>query len=149
MRVRPSEQWQPFGTHMHRFEPPDLYIVRVRGNVLGDDMRTQIEALRALSQYTGGGIFWIADVTAMGALTPEARRAAAGGGHDDVRAILRGSAVVGASFATRVVATLLLRAVRALKPDKHRPVAFVETEAEARAFLAPYRKHGAGASATP
>ena len=54
MRVPPSERWKSFGTHLHRFEPPDLYIVRIRGNVLGDDMRSQIEALRMLAKRTGG-----------------------------------------------------------------------------------------------
>lgn len=149
MRVPPSEQWTPFGTHLHRFEPPDLYIVRMQGTVLGDDMRSQIEALQALAERTGGGIFWMADVTAMGALTPEARRVAAAKEHEEVRAVLRGSAVVGASFTTRVMASLLLRAVRALRPDTGRPVAFVETEAEARAFLDPHRRHGARSSGVP
>ncbi|MDC0746639.1 STAS/SEC14 domain-containing protein [Polyangium mundeleinium] len=149
MRVPPSKRWEPFGTHLHRFESPDLYIVRIRGNVLDDDMRTQIAALRALAERTGGGIFWIADVTEMGSLTPQARRAAAANEFADVRNVLRGSAVVGASFTTRVVATLLIRAVRSLEPHKIRPVAFVETEAEARAFLEEYRRHRAGVSAAP
>ena len=48
MRIPSSERWEPFGTHLHRFEPPDLYIVRIRGNVLGDDMRSQIQAIQAL-----------------------------------------------------------------------------------------------------
>ncbi|HVK68960.1 MAG TPA: STAS/SEC14 domain-containing protein [Polyangium sp.] len=149
MRLPPSERWEPFGTHLHRFESPDLYIVRIRGNVLGDDMRTQIEALRALAGRTGGGIFWIADVSAMGTITPQARRAAAADEFADVRELLRGSAVVGASFTARVVATLLVRAVRSLNPRRIRPVAFVETEAEARAFLNEYRRPGAGVSVVP
>ncbi|WP_170229400.1 hypothetical protein [Polyangium fumosum] len=116
---------------------------------MDEDMRTQIEALRALGERTGGGLFWIADVSAMGSLTPQARRAAAAHEFADVRDVLRGSAVVGASFTTRVVATLLIRAVRSLEPHKIRPVAFVETEAEARVFLKAYRRHGAGVAAAP
>lgn len=148
-RVPPSDRWEPFGAHLQRFEPPDLYIVRIRGNVLGEDMRAQVEALQALAEHTGGGVFWIADVSEMGSLTPQARRMAAAEEFAGVRTLLRGSAVVGASFTTRVVATLLIRAVRALEPRRIRPVAFVETEAEARAFLEPYRRHEAGVSVAP
>ncbi|MDI1478858.1 STAS/SEC14 domain-containing protein [Polyangium sp. y55x31] len=148
-RVPPSDRWEPFGTHLHRFEPPDLYIVRIRGNVLGEDMLAQVEALQALAELTGRGVFWVADVSEMGSLTPQARRVAAADEFAGLRAIHRGSAVIGASFTTRVMATLLIRAVRVLEPHRSRPVAFVETEAEARAFLEPYRRHGAGASVAP
>jgi len=140
-RAPPGLGWEPFGTHLHKFELPDLYIVRLRGDVLGDDMGSQIEALRAIAKRAGGGVFWMADVSGMGALTVQARHAAAAKENEDVRALLRGSAVIGASFATRVIATLLMRAVRTLNPSRIRPAAFVETEAEARAFLAPYRRH--------
>jgi hypothetical protein len=129
---------------MHRFEPPDLYIIRMNGDVSADDMRMQIDALRAIAQRTGGGVFWLCDVTQMGALSPEARRTAAEASKKGVQDVLRGSAVFGASFATRVMVGLMVRAVRILKPGKHRPLAFVETEAEARAFLDEQRKRGAG-----
>ncbi|MDI3288209.1 STAS/SEC14 domain-containing protein [Polyangium sp. 15x6] len=149
MRVPPSERWEAFGTHLHRIEHPDLYFVRIRGDVLGDDMRTQIAALRALAKRSGGSVFWMADVTAMGTVTTDARRATAAHEFAAVRASLGGSAIIGASFTARVVSTLIMRAVRALEPHGIRPVAFVETEAEARAFLDPFRRPGADVAITP
>ncbi|MDC3983600.1 STAS/SEC14 domain-containing protein [Polyangium jinanense] len=116
----------------------------MRGDVLGEDMRSQINVLRALAKRTGDGVFWMADVTAMGTVTTEARRAVAANEFLGVRESLRGSAIIGASFTARVVSTLMMRAVRALEPTRIRPVAFVETEAEARAFLEQFRMHGAG-----
>lgn len=141
MREPPGEDWTFFGTHQHRFEPPDLYFVRTNGDVSGSDMLAQIEALRALAPIVKQGIFWLTDVRNMGALTAEARRAAAAASSGELRTVLRGSAVFGASFGTRVVVTLLARAVRLLNPLKSRVLAFVETEAEARAFL---KAHGQG-----
>ncbi len=136
----PAEEWSSFGHHQHRFEPPDLYFSRINGDVSADDMRTQIEALRACSERAGHAIFWLADVRKMGALSAEARRAAAGASSTEVRAALAGSAIFGAGFSTRVMVNLLARAIRALNPTKLRPLAFVETEEEARAFLDKHRK---------
>jgi hypothetical protein len=139
----PSERWKPFGSHMHRFEPPDLYHTRMDGEVSEDDVRTQFEAIRTLSKHAGHTIFWMSDVRKMGSFTTEARRAVAEETRKDALAGIRASAAFGASFPTRVVVTLLLRAIRALKPAKARPYAFVDTEAEARAFLDEQRKRGA------
>jgi hypothetical protein len=139
----PSERWKPFGSHMHRFEPPDLYFTRMNGEVSEDDVRTQFEAIRTLSKRTGHNILWLSDVRKMGSFTPEARRVVAEETRKDALAGVRASAAVGASFTTRVLLTLLLRAIRMLRPDKHRPWTFVETEAEARAFLDEQRKRGA------
>jgi len=141
MREPPGEDWAFFGKHQHRFEPPDLYFIRMHGDVSADDMLAQIDALGALSKCSEHGIYWLCDVRNMGALTQEARRAAAGAGKGELRSVLRGSAVFGAAFSTRVMVTLLARAVRLLNPSKLRPLAFVETEAEARAFLV---QHGQG-----
>lgn len=135
MREPPGADWAFFGKHQHRFEAPDLYFVRTNGDVSESDMLAQLDALRALAPITKGGIFWLTDVRKMGTLTSEARRAAATASNGDLRTVLRGSAVFGASFGTRVMVTLLSRAVRLLSPVKSRPLAFVETEAEARAFL--------------
>lgn len=76
----------------------------------------------------------------MGLLTPEARRAAATASSTEVRAALRGSAIFGAAFGTRVMMTLLIRAVRVLNPSKLRPLIFAPTEAEARAFIEQCRR---------
>ncbi|MBK9259091.1 MAG: hypothetical protein IPM54_04580 [Polyangiaceae bacterium] len=142
MHEPPSEGWKPFGSHTHRFEPPDVYFTRVNGNVTGDDMRTQVEAIRALSQRAGRPMFWLVDVSKMGTVSAEARQLAAAASKGEEQPILGGSFIFGASFTTRVVVGMLLRAVRLIKPAKQRPTVFVETEAQARAFLDEHRKRG-------
>jgi hypothetical protein len=136
----PTEEWSFVGKHQHRFEPPDLYFCRLDGDVSKDEILAQIYALHALAQRAGHSIFWLADVRNMGILTAEARRAAASASSTEVRTALRGTAIFGAGFSTRVMVTLLSRAVRLLDPSKLRPLALVETEAEARAFLNEHRK---------
>lgn len=140
MREPPGADWTNFGKHSHRFESPDLYFSRVVGDVSGPDMQTQIDALLACSILESRPIFWLCDVRSMGLLTPEARRAAATASSTEVRAALRGSAIFGAAFGTRVMMTLLIRAVRVLNPSKLRPLIFAPTEAEARAFIEQCRR---------
>lgn len=142
MREPPSERWEPIGKHQHRFEPPDLYVVRIDGDVSGQEIRVQIDAIQALAQRTGKSIFWLADIAKMGSIKPDARRAMAEA-NQEAHTALAGSAMFGASFTSRVMINLLVRAVRILRASKQRPVAFVETEAEARAFLDEHRKNSA------
>lgn len=136
MHEAPGTDWTYFGKHCHRFEEPDIYHSRVDGDVSGPDMQRQIDGLVASSRTLQRPVFWLCDVRNMGLLTPEARRAAAAASSSEVRAAHRGSAVFGASFGTRIMMTLLSRAVRVLHPNKLRPLVFATTEAEARAFIA-------------
>lgn len=143
----PGTEWLFFGKHRHRFESPDIYYSCIDGDVSGSDMLAQIHALKGISERQGHSIYWLADVRRMGSLTPEARQATAKVSKTtNIRAALRGSAIFGAAFTTRVIVSLMVRAVRALNPDKLRPLAFVETEAEARAFLALQRDAAGGQS---
>lgn len=135
----PTEEWSFIGKHEVCFEPPDVYFSRVNGDVSGDEMRRQLENLQGLAQRAGHAIFWLADIRNMGTITPEARKTTAAASSTDVRAALAGSAMFGAGFSKRVMVNLLSRAIRVLNPTKLRPVAFVETEAEARAFIDKHR----------
>ncbi len=136
----PRETWTFFGKHQHRYELPDIYVCRMNGDVSGPDMLAQLDALRWIHQRTKRGIYWICDVRAMGTLSPEARKAAAAASSTDLRTVLCGSAVFGAAFGTRVMVTLLARATRLLNPSRARPIAFVETEAQAWAFINELRR---------
>ncbi len=139
--------WQFIGKHSWRFEPPDVFFSRSRGDVAGPEMLGLIQAFHASTEQVGHSIFWVANVKEMGAFTSAAREATARlSKNPELRNRLRGSAVFGASFATRAVVSLMVRAVRVLNPDKLRPLAFVETEAEARAFLAMQRDAAGGHS---
>lgn len=141
----PDKEWLSFGQHRHRFESPDIYYSCIRGDVSGSDMATQIRTLKGISERQGHSIFWLADVRHIGALTAEARHAAATMSKTtEARVALRGSAVFGAAFGTRVLMNLLVRAIQVLNSDKLRPLAFVDTEAEARAFLATQRDAAGG-----
>ena len=131
----PTEEWSFIGKHQVRFEPPDVYFTRLDGDVSADDVRMQLEGLHALAQRAGHAIYWLADVRNMGTIAPEGRRAMAAASSTEVREALAGSATFGAGFSKRMLVTLTARAVRLLHPDKLRPLAFVETEAEARAFI--------------
>ena len=126
-----QETWTHFGNHQHRFDPPDIYFSRMNGDVSAADMRAQLDALRSVHQKTNQGIFWLCDVRNIGTISAEARHIIAASSSTDLRHALRGSAVFGAAFSTRIVVTLVARAVRLLNPSKLRPVAFVDTEARA------------------
>jgi len=139
MRRPLTEEWSPFGSHWHRFEPPDLYFSRVNGDISGEDMLTQIDAMQKLAERLGHPIVCLSDVRNMRVFSPQARQAAAGMSATEMPAALRASAVFGAAFTTRVMVSLLVRAVGVLNPKTIRPLAFVETEAEARAFLDKHR----------
>lgn len=136
----PTEEWSFFGRHEHRFEPPDLYVSRLDGDVSADDVRVQLDALLALARRAGHAMYWLADVRNMGTIAPEGRRAMGAASSTEVREALAGSATFGAGFSKRVLVSLMARAVRVLHPEKSRPLIFVETEAEARAFLDEQRK---------
>lgn len=149
MHEAPGTDWTYFGKHRHRFEGPDIYFSRLEGDVSGPDMQTQIDGLVAIYRRIERPAFWLCDVRNMGLLTPEARRAAASASSSEVSAALRGSAVFGSSFGTRVMMGLLIRAVRVLNPKKLRPLVFAPTEAEARAFLDECRRSEKRASVHP
>lgn len=146
MDEAPRETWTFFGKHQCRVEPPDVYFSRLNGDVSADDMRTQLEMLGQLAERTGKGVFWLCDVHNMGTLSQAARRLAAEASKTHLRTALCGSAIFGASFTTRVMVTLLARAIRVLNPSKTRPIAFVETESQARAFLTEQRNARSNAS---
>lgn len=131
---------------MLRFEPPDVCSIRMNGDVTGSDIRALLDIARMVAKRTDCGIYWLADLRSMGTVTSDARRAMIGDGLAERREWLRGSAAFGATFTTRVVADLMIRAIRALDPTRYRPVAVVETEAEARAFLDEHRKRDMGKS---
>jgi hypothetical protein len=139
----PGTDWTYFGKHHHRFEPPDIYYCVLDGDVSADDMKAQIFGLQSLSEKAQRPIFWLSDVSKMGNLTLEARRAAGLASSTEVRAALLGCGVFGAAFGTRVMVGLLVRAARALNPNRVRPLALVATEAEARAFLEECRRNKA------
>jgi hypothetical protein len=123
------------GSTIFRWEPPDTCFLVLVGDVSGEDMRRLIAAALAQTAsmtYT----FGLIDMSRLGAVAPEARLVA----KNEATAIpMRGTAVFGASFHHRVIATLINKAGSILKKD-HQPIAFFATEAEARAWLTERRE---------
>lgn len=130
------------GEHILRFEPPDLAHVILSGDVSVRDMEGIGAYLRA-HRAKGSHILAMVDLAAMGNVPPEARRTAA---VDKINPLYRGMALYNANFRTRVLAKLLLGAMRLLSAEKT-PIAFFRTEDEARLWIEQRRSELAAARA--
>jgi hypothetical protein len=123
------------GPTVQRWEPPDICITVLIGDISGHEMRrlmAETMVLIAGKPYVLGLI----DMSRLGVLSPEARQVAR---TEALNLPMRGTAVFGASFHHRVLAILINKAASLLKKD-HQPVAFFVTEAEAREWLEARRK---------
>jgi hypothetical protein len=78
----------------------------------------------------------ICDLSRFDSVSPAARKLFADASHD---MNTRGSALYGASFQTRIIATLVMKAASLLS-KRDNPMLFCETEAEAREWLNQKRK---------
>lgn len=121
-----------------RFEPPDLCLGTFVGEVSPEEMTALFGELERLSRGRSH-VFTLGDLTRCGPLSAATRKAAAEGGKG---MIVRGAAIFGASFAMRMFATLMAKTFDFINAtsDKHVPMRFFNTEAEARAWLAERRK---------
>lgn len=127
---------QPYsGPSAFRFEPPDVLYVETVGDISDDEMGA---LLREMGRLTEGRDFLLLDnISRIGKISPGARKRATEE-VDDLR--IRGIAVYGASFSQRVIATLLARLLTLFGRFGERPVVIVETEKEARDWLATRRR---------
>jgi len=133
-----GEDWQPLGAHRYRFEEPDLFIVRIVGDVTRSDTEAMFDELEALATKAGRLVFWLSDISELGQVSQEARKLPL---TRDPSRWLRGSAVFGGSFHQRLVANLVMKAIPLLRPSRRMsPLAFCATEAEARAFVEEQRR---------
>lgn len=129
MSEQTTDGWQSNGKHLERFEPPDIFHSRVRGDVDAPDI---LETHKRILRYTrelGRPLFWVADLSQVGRILPAARRV------DTPALELRALVIVGASFQQRVVVTLGITAHRILfRRLLSMPIEFCATEADARAW---------------
>lgn len=116
------------------FDPPDIALVVWIGDVDETEMARVVDETSVVSGAPPD-LFLIADVSRMGSVTGGARRAAAEGSK---RTNVRGSAVVGASFAARVIITLTDK-IQGVIGVNDCPTRHFATEAEARAWIAERR----------
>lgn len=119
------------GPHWFRWEPPDTGYVVYTGDVDGPTMKELSQKART---FTIGKprVFLIVDMTYAGRIATEARKISADG---SAGLALRGIAVIGASWAVRVIATLVTRAVDLLHQNTDNPTKFFANESEARAWI--------------
>jgi hypothetical protein len=112
-------------------EPHDIFVARYVGDISGADIVRLTEELRR-RMVGKPHAFLLGDFHRMGRTTTDARSA----GAEMLRALhLRGSAMIGASFHIRAIATLVFKAVELLNKPLDHPMRFFDTEAEGMAWL--------------
>ncbi len=127
-----GDGWRSIGAHAIRAEPPDIFFLRIEGDMTGPEMERVLEEYDRFVAVHGRG-FWLSDGSKMGDLSVEARKLAA-----RVRpaAGLAAAVVFGTSFRQRLMATLLVKTAALFRsPAEVIPVVFVQTEQEARAWI--------------
>jgi len=124
------------GRSLMRFEPPDITYVQYVGNLTGDVVFNMNSALEWASKRVGH-IYLLVDLGRAGEVTDEARV----GGLRGMRALNpRATAVFGADFHVRVIATLITKAASLIDARVKGPVSFFGSEREARAWLGDIRR---------
>lgn len=123
------------GSHLFRWEAPDIGYIAYCGNLDGATMGQLSEESR---RFTLGQpcVFLIVDMARAGKVSAAARQQSARGSKD---LNLRGIAVIGASASLRLIAGLVSRAVDLVNRNTDNPTRFFETEAEARSWIATRR----------
>lgn len=119
------------GSHIFRWEPPDLGYLSYFGDL---DGQAAAELTEKTTQITRNQpyVFLLVNLSHIGSVSREARRNSATGSNGIA---FRGTAIVGASTPIRILATLVARASDLLSHNVQNPTRFFETEAEARAWI--------------
>jgi len=124
------------GRSTMRFEPPDIGHVTYIGDLNGDVVLNMNAALEGASKRAGH-IYLLVDLANAGDVTDEARV----GGLRGMRVLNpRATAVFGADFHVRVIATLITKAASLIDARVKGPVSFFGREKEARAWLGEIRR---------
>jgi hypothetical protein len=123
---------QRIGAHTIRFEPPDLCVTSIVGDLSGEEMVeiVQVVAKFCLDRPT---VFSITDMSRMGVMSAEAKKHLR-----DMRSF-DGLAILGASVQLRVVMQILSKAYFVLN-RKSVPMVFVTSVEEARALVDTWRR---------
>ena len=130
----------PVGEHVVELEPPDICVVRLRGDLGGGEVSLVMDVFE---RFTVGRAraFLLIDIACMGQVSPEARRIS---GQRQLPPAYAGLALFGGTFQQQVVAKVTTTAgwlLRGRALGKPRPVC-VGGEREARAWAAAQRGRG-------
>jgi len=135
MNTDVPEGWQRNGQHLIRFEPPNLFLTRSRGDVSAEDMlRTYTTMQKKIDEI--GPIYWISNMSEMGRMSAEARAVKGPPGRVHDPANVFGLAVIVPSFHFRIVAQLAIKANRLIRRDTTPlNLEFFSNEADARQWV--------------
>lgn len=129
-------QTHVLGTHTIQIEDDIVFLIQSGDYTPDDALKTHAEIEGVL--YKVGRVFIMVDQRNAGVTHPDTRKTIAAW---NKRHKATGAVIFGGSLASRAAATLVLGAVRLFRPDTL-PTVFVETEAEARAWISAQRnKH--------
>lgn len=128
------EQGFQVGLHRFRFEPPDVLFMHFEGPIQVAEFHEFYAA--ALKLNSDGRIYLVRDARHGGLLDAKVRTAVIKNVDPE-----RVAAIVsyGSSFQLRVIVTMLIKAMRTFRKSAP-PVIFVDSEDEARAWIATHRK---------
>lgn len=135
------ERWHRTGGHAYRCEQEGIVFLRIAGDLAEEHVTAFFAAWERLCE--GGGrahVFWLIDLAGLGVISPDARKLIA---RTPLRPENKGTAIFGASFHQRAMATLVAKALALLQPNVP-PTAFFRSEAEARAWIEGRRRTLAG-----
>jgi len=118
------------GVHAFRFEPPDLFISDIRGDASTDEINEVTDELERFARRGTGKIFLVSHLSNLGVMTAEGRRAMM-----RVVPLLAGAVYIGASVRVRVTFSLVRKAAVLLHRIPDFPMIFMNSEAEARAWV--------------
>jgi hypothetical protein len=125
------------GTHEIRLEGELLYLIQ-HGDYTLSDAQAVGREIEVLLQHRGRA-YVIVDQTDAGKTPPEARRALV---EWNQKHHISGAVIFGSSGAARAMATLVLSALRIIQRGAA-PIWFVDSEADARAFIEKLRARDA------
>ena len=135
-RARPESYSLQIGRSLMRFEPPDVGVVSYVGDLTGDVVLNMNSALEWASKRVGY-IYLLVDLGRTGEVSEEARV----GGLRGMRALNpRATAVFGADFHVRVIASLITKAASLIDARVKGPVSFFAGEREARVWMNEIRR---------
>jgi hypothetical protein len=117
------------GRHLARFEPPDLFVVKLVGDFHGSEML----AFADLYKSAKGRFYLLVDTSHMGSFTSEAKK-----GIKELP-IASGVALIGTDPKMQLILSIISKVYIMVSLGKTK-IKFVSNEAEGRAWVAELRK---------
>lgn len=124
------------GKHITYFEEPDIIFMKFKGAVSDEE---GLELLRRQLQFANGHklLFFLIDAEELISISPAARKAVA----EKLKEVpLRGMAIYSAPLKAKVITKLIITAVNLFRGEDMNPVHFLDSEQEAREWIASRRE---------